>query len=48
MFIDYSKLKKIKGTTISKIPPNFLLPTNFRNSKNIKRLIKILMFKDME
>lgn len=40
MFIDYSKLKKIKGTTMSKIPPNFLLPTNFRNSKNIKRLIK--------
>ena len=25
---------------MSKIPPNFLLPTNFRNSKNIKRLIK--------
>ncbi|WNL16111.1 Lin1244/Lin1753 domain-containing protein [Aliarcobacter cryaerophilus] len=25
---------------MSKLPPNFLLPTNFRNSKNIKRLIK--------
>lgn len=25
---------------MSKIPPNFLFPTNFRNGKNIKRLIK--------
>ena len=32
--------KEMKGTRMSKLPPNFLLPTNFRNSKNIKRLIK--------
>lgn len=25
---------------MEKIPPNFLFPTNFRNGKNIKRLIK--------
>lgn len=25
---------------MEKLPPNFLFPTNFRNSKNIKRLIK--------
>lgn len=25
---------------MSKVPPNFLFPTNFRNGKNIKRLIK--------
>lgn len=31
--------KEMKGTRMSKLPPNFL-PTNFRNSKNIKRLIK--------
>ena len=25
---------------MEKIPPNFLFPTNFRNGKNVKRLIK--------
>ena len=30
----------MKETTMSKLPPNFLLPSNFKNGKNIKRLIK--------
>ena len=30
----------MKEKIVSKVPPNFLFPTNFRNGKNVKRLIK--------
>ena len=30
----------MKEKIVSKVPPNFLFPTNFRNGKNVKRLIR--------